>query len=159
MGARTVNISESDLQKKIAEQFSLPISVMKVFDINLSNPVIHLDGDKERLNAELDTYIESPLSGRPLHGKIDISGQLRFDKDTKTIILSDSRLENLKFDGIGGEYGNLLNALGRKMGGILLNNIPLYTLQENDLRFGSTYYVPKDFKVVGNDLVIRLEPK
>ena len=159
MGTRTVSISESDLQKKIGEQFSLPISVLKVFDINLSNPVIHLDGENERLHAELDTSIDSPLSGRPLRGKIDISGQLKFDKDSNEIILSDSRLENLKFDGISEEYSNVINAVGRKMGGILLQHIPLYTLSENDLRFGSTYYVPKDFKVSGNNLVIRLEPR
>lgn len=159
MGTHTVSISERDLQKKIAEQFSLPISVLKVFDINLTNPVIHLDGEHERLYAELDSSIDSPLSGRPLHGKIGISGQLKFDKDSNQIILSESRLENLKFDGMNEEYNNLINAIGRKMGGILLNNIPLYTLSDNDLRFGSTYYVPKDFKVTGNNLVIRLEPK
>ena len=156
---RTVKVSEAELQSRIAETLAVPITVLKIFDISLSNPVIKLDAGTERLNAQLDTDIRNPFSGEPLSGKLNISGKLRFDAASNSVMLVDARIDNLNLNGLGGKYEGMLNMLTRKLGEEILNNIPLYTLTAEDLKVGSTEFVPRDFKVVGNDLQVTLVPK
>ena len=156
---RTVTVSEAELQSKIAETLAVPITLLKIFDISLSNPVIKLDAATERLNAQLDADIRNPFSGAPLSGKLNISGKLRFDAASNSVMLADARIDNLKLDGLGGKYGEVLNLLASRLGEEILNNVPLYTLKAEDLKAGTTEFVPRDFKVVGNDLVVTLVPK
>lgn len=160
-GPRTVSISESELQQQFSEQLSLPISLLKIFDINLTNPVIKLDGGAERLNAQIDTQVINPLSGTPLIGKINISGKLYFDISRNAVMLTESRIETLDLtDKVhGNKYSELFSVLAAKIGSELLNNIPLYTLKPEDLKVGNTYYTPRDFKIVGRDLRITLQPQ
>jgi len=159
VGPRTVKVTEAELQSRITETLAVPITVLKIFDISLSNPVIKLDAGTERLNAQLDTDIRNPFSGEPLSGKLNISGKLRFDAASNSIMLVDARIDNLNLNGLGGKYEGMLNMLTRKLGEEILNNIPLYTLTAEDLKVGSTEFVPRDFKVVGNDLQVTLVPK
>lgn len=156
---RTVNISEGELQQHFSEQLSLPISLLKIFDINLSNPVIKLDEGTERLNAQLDTQVINPLSGAPLMGKINISGKLYFDASRNAVMLTESRIETIDITdkAHGNKYSELFSVLAAKIGSELLNNIPLYTLKPEDLKVGNSYYTPRDFKIVGHDLKITLD--
>ena len=156
---RTVTVSESELQKRISEQFVLPISVLQIFNISLTNPVIKLDGGKERLYAQMDTGMDNPITGQKLAGKLNISGKLRFDAAYNAIMLSDARVEDIHIDGIDSRYNNVLNALASKIGAEMLDNTPLYTLKAEDLQSGSRHYIPKEFKVVGNTLQVTLVPK
>jgi len=156
---RTVKVTEAELQRKIAQTLAVPITLLRIFDISLSNPVIKLDAGTERLNAQLDTSIRNPFSGEPLSGKLNISGKLRFDAASNSVMLADARIDNLNLDGLGGKYSDVLSLLASKLGEEILNNIPLYTLTAEDLKAGTTEFVPKDFKVVGNELQVTLVPK
>jgi hypothetical protein len=155
----TIKVTEAELQSKIAQTLAVPITVLKIFDISLSNPVIRLDAGTERLNAQLDTDIRNPFSSEPLSGKLNISGKLRFDAASNSVMLANARIDNLNLNGLGGKYSAVLSLLASKLGEEILNNIPLYTLTAEDLKVGSTEFVPKDFKVVGNELQVTLVPK
>lgn len=156
---RTVKVTEAELQSKIAQTLAVPITLLRIFDISLTNPVIKLDTDTERLNARLDTSIRNQFSGEPLSGKLNISGKLRFDAASNSVMLADARIDNLNLNGLGGKYNDVLNLLVSKLGEEILNNIPLYTLAAEDLKVGTTEFIPKDFKVVGNELRVTLVPK
>lgn len=156
---RNVTVTESELQQKISEQFVLPISVLQIFDIQLTNPVVRLDGASERLYAQLDTGMDNPLNGKPILGKLSISGKLRFDAAYNAIMLSDARVENVQMDGLDGRYNQLLTQLASKVGAELLNNTPLYTLKPQDLQSGSKHYIPQDLRVVGKTLKVTLVPQ
>lgn len=160
-GPRSVTISEAELQQRITEQLSVPISLLKIFDINLTNPVIRLDEGTERLNAQIDTKIINPLSGELLVGKINISGKLRFDSSRSAVMLTESRIENLDIEAMGIEdkYSNLFNVFAAKLGVELLNDVPLYILNPEDLKVGNTRYAPSGFDIVGRNLKITLQPQ
>ena len=49
LGHRTVSISEDEIQTRLAEKLSLPITLLKVFDVQLSNPLVKLDAASNRL--------------------------------------------------------------------------------------------------------------
>src|SRR5690606_21766803 len=115
---RSVSISANELQHRITEELIIPITVLEIFDVHLTNPVIKLDAESERLNAQLDTRIGNPLSGEPLVGKIKISGTLRYDAASNAIMLADSRIENLDIrnSGLQENYSQLFNLLAAKLG-------------------------------------------
>lgn len=158
---RTVSISESELQSRVTEELSVPIALLKIFDVSLSNPVIRLDEGTERLHAQLDTQINNPLSDEPLLGTINISGKLRFDASKSVVMLGESRIENLNIKGIGldDKYSELFNVLAARLGAELLNDVPLYTFKPDDLKVGAQRYAPSDFRIVGRNLRITLQPQ
>lgn len=156
-GPRTFNISAEELQNRASTELSIPITVLQIFDIYLSNPVITLDAGTERLLAQLDTSIGNPLSDKPLHGKINISGTLYYDAASRAITLANSRIESLDISDSGLEenYRQLFNQLAVKLGEGLLDNMVLYTLTPEELKIG----VPRDFRIIGNNLQVTLLPQ
>jgi len=111
---RTVNISEAQLQKKLNERLAIPISLLKIFDVNLSNSTVKFDSKTGRMMTSLDTSLTSILSNKVLAGKLDISGKLRFDTATNSVVLDDPKVESLNLDGLGSQYGEFLNVIAKK---------------------------------------------
>jgi hypothetical protein len=158
MGDRTVNISEAQLQKKLNERLAIPISLLKIFDVNLSNSTVKFDNKTGRIVTSLDTSLTSILSDKVLAGKLDISGKLRFNVATNSIVLDDPKVESLNLDGLGSKYGEFFNLIAQKLGGEMLNGLPLYTVKPEDLTVGSTQYNPKDMQITDKGLQITLSP-
>ena len=159
LGDKTVNITQQQVQAKLQEQLSLPLTVLKIFDVNLTNPQVTFDGKTERMTTTLDTKVTNPLSKKPITGKTAISGRLKFDPATNAVMLTESKIDKLDLQGLGGQYSELLSVLGAKLGSELLDNIPLYTLKPDDLKSGNTYYTPKLLKVTDGNLQVTLTPK
>ncbi|MFM9836503.1 MAG: DUF1439 domain-containing protein [Methylophilaceae bacterium] len=155
---RTVHISEAQVQEMLNKKLALPISVLKIFDVNLSNSLVKFDKTTGRMNTTLDTNMSSQLLDKTLAGKLGISGKLRFDAPTQSIVLDDPKIEQLTLDGAGGKYNDLLNALAKTVGGEMLNGITLYTVKPEDLKYGGTSYSPKDMVVTDNGLQLTLSP-
>jgi hypothetical protein len=155
---RTVNISEAQLQKKLNERLAIPISLLKIFDVSLSNSTVKFDSKTGRMMTSLDTCLTSILSNKVLAGKLDISGKLRFDTATNSVVLDDPKVESLNLDGLGSQYGEFLNVIAKKLGGEMLNGLPLYTVKPEDLKVGSTQYNPKDMQITDKGLQITLSP-
>lgn len=158
IGDRTVNVSEAQLQKKLNERLAIPISLLKIFDVNLSNSTVKFDSRTGRMVTSLDTNLTSILSDKVLAGKLDISGKLRFDVATNSIVLDDPKVESLNLDGLGSKYGEFFNLIAQKLGGEMLNGLPLYTVKPEDLTVGSTQYNPKDMQITDKGLQITLSP-
>ncbi|MBP7881836.1 MAG: DUF1439 domain-containing protein, partial [Candidatus Methylopumilus sp.] len=100
----------------------------------------------------------SILSNKVLAGKLDISGKLRFDTATNSVVLDDPKVESLNLDGLGSQYGEFLNVIAKKLGGEMLNGLPLYTVKPEDLKVGSMQYNPKDMQITDKGLQITLSP-
>lgn len=158
MGDRTFNITEAQLQKKLNERLAIPISLLKIFDVNLSNSTVRFDNQTGRMFTSLDTSLSSVLSNQVLAGKLDISGKLRFDVATNSVVLDDPKVESLNLDGLGSKYSEFFNLIAQKLGGEMLNGLPLYTVKPEDLTVGSTRYSPKDMKITDKGLQITLSP-
>lgn len=158
LSTRTVSVSEADIQTKIAKNLSLPITLLKYFDITLSNPVVKLDEKTGRLNTTLDANVTNEFGKTPLKGQLNISGIPRFDAASNTLMLSKTKVENFNIDGGDSQFSKLVSTFAESFGNELLKEIPLYTVKPDDLKVGNTTYAPTDFKVVGNRLVVTLKP-
>ena len=91
-----------------------------------------------------------------LSGKLGISGNLRFDAASSSIVLDAPKVEKINFDGASEKYNDLLSALAKTVGGDMLNGLTLYKVKPADLTLGSTQYLPKDLQVTNNGLQITL---
>jgi len=155
---RTVNISEVQIQEMLNRKLALPISVLKIFDVNLSNSQVRLDKSTGRMFTTLDTNMTSSLLGKNMDGKLGISGKLRFDASTQSIVLDDPKIEQLTLNGVGGKYNDLLNALTKNVEGEMLNGITLYTVKPEDLNYRGMHYSPKDMQITDKGLQLTLSP-
>jgi Protein of unknown function (DUF1439) len=158
MGDRTVNVTGDQIAQKLNEKLALPISLLKVFDVNLSNSVVTFDKASGRITTTMDSKLSSQLLDKSLAGKLGISGKLRFDAATSTVVLDEPKVENFNIAGAGGKYNDLLNAMAKTVGGEMLNGLTLYTVKPEDLKFGGTTYAPKDMLVTDNGLQLTLTP-
>ena len=158
MGDRTVNVTGDQLAQKLNEKLALPIQLMKIFNVNLSNSVVAFDKTTGRMTTTMDTKLSSELFDKSLIGKLGISGKLRFDAATSSVVLDEPQIEKLDLDGTGKDFSKILNALSKTVGGQMLNGLTLYSVKPEDLKFGGTQYNPKDMLVTDNGLQITLSP-
>lgn len=157
-GDRTVNVTGDQIAQKLNEKLALPISLLKVFDVNLSNSLVTFDKASGRMTSTMDTKLSSELLGKSLGGKLGISGKLRFDPATSAVVLDEPKIENINFDGANGKFNDVFNALAKTVGGEMLNGLTLYTVKPEDLKFDGTTYSPKDMVVTDNSLQLTLTP-
>lgn len=157
-GDRTVNVTGNQIAQKLNEKLALPISLLKVFDVNLSNSVVTFDKTTGRMMTTMDSKLSSQMLDKSLAGKLGISGKLRFDAATSTVVLDEPKIENVSFNGADGKFNDLFNALAKTVGGEMLNGLTLYTVKPEDLNIGGTTYAPKDMLVTDNGLQLTLTP-
>jgi Protein of unknown function (DUF1439) len=159
MGDRTVNVTESQIQQKLNEKLAIPIQLLKIFDVQLSNSLVKFDQKTGRMTTTLDTLLDSKILNKSLTGKLGISGKLRFDAATQSVVLDEPKVENFNLDGLDGKYADLFNSLAKTVGGEMLNGLALYTVKPEDLKVGNTQYSPKDMIVTDKGLQLTLTPK
>jgi PBP1b-binding outer membrane lipoprotein LpoB len=159
MGDRTVNVTGDQIAQKLNEKLALPISLLKVFDVNLSNSLVTFDKTTGRMITTMDTKLSSQLLDKNLAGKLGISGKLRFDAATSTVILDEPKIENVNFEGADSKFNEVFNAMAKTVGGEMLNGLTLYTVKPEDLQFGGINYVPKDMLVTDSGLQLTLTPQ
>ncbi len=159
MGDRTVNVTGDQIAQKLNEKLALPISLLKVFDVNLSNSLVTFDKTTGRMITTMDTKLSSQLLDKSLAGKLGISGKLRFDAATSTVVLDEPKIENVNFEGADSKFNEVFNAMAQTVGGEMLNGLTLYTVKPEDLQFGGTNYAPKDMLVTDSGLQLTLTPQ
>ena len=159
MGDRQVNVTGDQIAQKLNEKLALPIQLLKVFDVNLSNSLVVFDKTTGRMTTTMDTKLTSQLLDKNLAGKLGISGKLRFDAATSTVVLDEPNIESFNLDGAGGKYNELINALTKTVGGQMLNGLTLYTVKPEDLKFGGINYSPKNMVVTDKGLQLTLTPQ
>lgn len=158
MNDRTVSITEAQVQQKINERLTIPISLLKIFDVNLSNSLVKFDSKTGSMKTTLDTNLSSQLSNKVITGKLGISGKLRFDPVTNSIVLDEPKVENLNLDGLDSKHGDIFNLIAQTLGGGMLNGLTLYTIKPEDLKIGSTQYKPKEMLITDKGLQMTFSP-
>lgn len=159
MGDRTVNITEAQIQEKLNEKLSVPFSLLQIFDVNLSNSIVKFDPASGRMQTSFDTHLVSPLFKETLAGKLAISGKLRFDAASQSIVLDAPKVDDVNIQGFEGKESEFVSAFAKNVGEKMLEGMVLYKVKPEDLTFGGTQYSPKDMQVTSQGLQIRLSPK
>lgn len=159
MGERTVRINTAQLQQKLNNKVVQPFTVLKVFQVQLSNAVVVPEAASGRLHTTMDTVISSPLLQQVLNGKLAVSGLLKFDAEHNAVILDQPVVEVLQLEGASGEVRDMANRLAKEVGSHWMNQLVLYQVKPDDLTYAGTHYQPTDLKVTDDGVQITLNPQ
>lgn len=157
--AREFKLSEAQLQDLVGRHFATAQKYLGVLDIKLTAPKVSLQPESNRVLTALDVALDAPLIGKPLKGAVSISGRLRFDHSSNTILLEEPRADSFKVDGVPAIYADKVNLVGGWLTEQVLRGFSVYKLKPEDLRFDNVNYSPSEFQVKPGELVISLIPQ
>jgi hypothetical protein len=156
---REFKLSQAQLQELVGKPFETAQTYLGLLDINLTAPRVSLQPESSRVLTAMDVSLDAPLIGKPLKGAVSISGRLRFDQSSSSILLEEPRAESFKVDGVPAIYADRVNKVGGWLTAQVLTGFTVYKLKAEDLRFDNVNYVPSEFKVKPGELVITLVPR
>jgi hypothetical protein len=150
MGDRTVNVTSAQIQEKLNEKLSIPFSLLKVFDVRLSNALVTFDEATGRMHTIMDANLSSALLKQQASGKLSLSS---------SVVLDEPAIEQINLGQASQQYNEILNALAKAVGNEMLTGLTLYKIKPDDLKLGGTQYVPKHMEVTNRGLQIKLSPQ
>ena len=157
---REVIVSADKLSELLARRLSVDKKVLDWVQLKTGKPEVVLDPQSQRLRVELDLTLTHPFSSRPVNGRAGISGGLAFDAATRTVMLTQPRIERLDIDAVPQALRNPAERLGAALGSELLDQYPLVTLEPRQLTaFGQEYRVLGfDIAPEGLKVILRAKP-
>ena len=129
LGTHDVDISESQLTVLMARQFPMERKVMEVIDLNITNPVLTLIPQDNRVGTELDVTADDRLFGSTALGHVKLDYGLRFQPSDHTIRMTQVRVRELSLS----SGSNNLHGAAQRIGGLVaenaLENLVLYRMK------------------------------
>ena len=129
VGTHDVNISESQLTVLMARQFPMERKVMEVIDLNITNPVLTLMPEANRVGTELDVTAIDRLFGSTALGHVKLDYGLRFQPSDHTIRMTQVRVRELALS----SGSSNLHGAAQRIGGLVaenaLENLVLYRMK------------------------------
>jgi hypothetical protein len=159
MGERKVSMSTAQLQQKLNSKLAKPLTVLKVFHVQLSNAQVSMDPASGRIHALMDTSVQSDLLANTASGKLGVSGLIKFDQALNAVVLDQPAVDSFQLDDANSEWGGLVQQLAKEMGGKWLNQLVLYEVKPEELSHGGQRYQPSDLKVTADGLQVTLKPQ
>ena len=156
--SREFKLSEAQLQDLVGKRFSTAQTYLGLLDIRLTTPRVFLQPDSNRVLTVLEVSLDAPLIGKPLKGAASISGRLRFDHASSTILLDEPRAESFGVEGVPDIYADRVNLIGGWLTEQVLTGFAVYKLRPEDLRVDNVNYAPSEFRIRPGELAITLVP-
>ncbi|MCK9686653.1 hypothetical protein [Scleromatobacter humisilvae] len=129
IGTHDVDISESQLTVLMARQFPMERKVMEVIDLNITNPVLTLMPQANRVGTELDVTAIDRLFGSTALGHVKLDYGLRFQPSDHTIRMTQVRVRELALS----SGSSNLHGAAQRIGGLVaenaLENLVLYRMK------------------------------
>ena len=131
------------LQQSLQKKFPFNHRYLELFDMTVSNPVLSLQPDTNRVATTLDARIAPPLLKKSWEGKVVISGVLKIDPARSAIVLTEPRVDNLTIDAATGTY---------------TDNTVIYTFKPEEIKVAGVRFRPAKITTRANGLVVSFEP-
>jgi hypothetical protein len=151
-----VEVPLSRLQREVEKRFPMTNRYLELFDVTVSQPLLSLDPENDRLIAAFDTRVLVPLAKRPLEGRMQVSGRLSIDPRRRAIVLVEPRLDSL--GRLANGSNGKLARLGVLLAEDLLNNTVLYTFAPDAFTLMGQRFTPTRISTRQNSLVVSFEP-
>ncbi len=159
---RSIRLSESELQAQLAKRFPMRRSLLDMFDLQLSDPVVRLDAAANRLATELTLSGSERRSGRSLQGRLALDYGLRWEPADGSIRLVQPRVQSLQFGDVPGlspRRAEMAQRMGIALAERLLDDLVLYRVSAERLAaLRSAGFQPGTLQVRPDGLEITIEP-
>jgi hypothetical protein len=158
---RRIVLSEAELQAQLARRFPLQRSLLDIYELQLSDPRLRIDGTAGRLATELALQASDKRSGRTLQGRLALDYGLRWEPSDGSIRLVQPRVDSLQIapeSGLSPRRAELLQRMGSALVLRLLDDVVLYRVPEARLQaWRSAGFQPGDLQVTPDGVEITIE--
>jgi hypothetical protein len=154
-GKFTLDLSARQIQDAIAPKFPAENCPSPLTCIKLQNPTVTLQDNSDRITLTLDTTVS--ILQQPVTGTVVVSAKPRYLASTGEIFLDDSRIQDLKLQGVPPNVTNLVTQYGSILAKQSLERTPIYNFKNNQTEKMARMSIV-DVKVVGGKLRVSIDP-
>ena len=129
IGTHDVDISESQLTLLLARQFPMERRVAEVIDLEITNPVLTLIPQNNRVGTELDVAAVDRLFGNSATGHVRLDYGLRFQPSDHTIRMTQVRVRDLTLASGSNNLHGAAQRIGTLAAENALENLVLYRMK------------------------------
>lgn len=160
MGPRTVDVSQADMQAKLAQKFPIQRQVLGYLNITASAPQLRTLPADNRLSAQVALLIDDTMFNKQHSGHVRGSFALRYEPGDHTIRLDQVRLDELAMPTLPSYFLDALQRLGNQVARDALQGFVIKKLRPEELqRADRLGYEVKGLRVTAGGLAIDLVPK
>lgn len=141
-----VTFGTSVLEEKLAKKFPLDKRMLELLDVTTGKPKLRMLPDTNRIGLDLDASFHgagaSLLGGSDsIGGKLSLNSGLRYDSDSRAIVLVEPKVEKISMDKVAGQSDFLTGKVKIMLGMLVeqaLDGAAVHTFTEEELtKFGS----------------------
>ena len=159
-GARSISISQAQLQQAVAAKFPLARSWQGMVVIQLQKPSVQLLAQSNSLRAAFDIWVTEKLMGNEYPGQMALDFGLAFHDADASIRLHNVRVQQLQMQGVPTAYQPVFQTYAPRLAEQVLQGLLVYELPASQrmLLQGLGYTVER-MEVQEQGLRIVLAPK
>jgi len=159
-GARSISISQAQLQQAVAAKFPLARSWQGMVVIQLQKPSVQLLAASNSLRAAFDIWVTEKLMGNEYPGQMTLDFGLAFHDADASIRLHNVRVQQLQMQGVPAAYQGMFQTYAPRLAEQVLQGLLVYELPASQrmLLQGLGYTVER-MQVQEQGLRIVLAPK
>jgi hypothetical protein len=132
LGPRSVQLTQADLEQKLARVFPLQRKILEVFSVTVDKPQVDFLPQVQRVATTLNVTLQDRLQGREYHGSLRASFGLRYDAQAASLRLSEVRIETLQIEGLSRNAQEAVTRLGSLLAQDKLEGLELYRVKAED---------------------------
>jgi hypothetical protein len=151
--------SQQQVQDAVQRKFPYQRTVSQVLDVALTNPVVGLRPDANRVSVRIDARLASPFMPQPVSGVLTLSSQLEYDAASRSVVLKSPSVDNVTVSGDAQAYSQQINQAAALLATQLLTNYPVYTFKPEQLQFAGVNYEPGTITVLTNGIRVQIVEK
>lgn len=151
--------STSQVQAAVARKFPIQRTASQIFDVVLSNPVVGMAPERNRVTVHVDARLATPFMPNPVSGAFTLSTQLAYDAPSRSVILVAPSVDDAQFTGDAAPYNQQIASVGAQLATQLLDRYPIHTFQPEELQFAGVSYEPGTITVLTNGIRVQIVEK
>jgi hypothetical protein len=151
--------SQEQVQAAVQRKFPYHRSLQQLFDVSLTNPVVALQPDRNRVSVRLEAQLASPLLQQPVNGVFTLSSELAWDSTARSVVLKSPSVDSVDMQGAAAAYGQQVGAVAAAAAAQLLDNYPVYTFKPEQLQFAGVNYEPGTITILTNGIRVQIVEK
>jgi hypothetical protein len=151
--------TQAQVQDAVQRKFPFQRTASQIFDVTLSNPLVGLAPDRNRVTIRLDARLATPFMPNPVTGVFTLSSQLTYDAPSHSVILMSPTVDGVQVSGDAAQYTQQINAVGAVMATQFLDRYPIYTFKPEQLQFAGVNYEPGTITVLTNGIRVQIVEK
>lgn len=129
-----IEITQQELQEKLAKEFPISRTYLVVLKLTLSDPEVVLKDGSDRIGFGVSAATNIEIDGKDLEGKARLSAGVRYHRDQGALVLADPRVEELAVSLLPVKYQDELLAAADLATAEFLQDYAIYKLKPADFK-------------------------